>query len=294
MAQHSWALELRKYLGGVWRGLDELTQKTSGYIICFGFLRGSILLALGAMRAYPNGKMVRAAVPGSAVRLLVRLGTSDINVFNCTFHGHENEWDFLEPPKTIVDAGAYTGLSTAFFAMRYPDAQVIAIEPGPENFALLTRNVRAFKNVHAIQAALWSERGSLMLTDPGLGFWGLRVTEPPPTAGHLDQAGPQAVAPPVRALTMRDVMHEYGLDRVHLLKLDIEGSEKEVFANAGPWIGDVDAICIELHDRYRPGCSRAFFGAVTDFPIELRRGEKLLVVRDGSAMSHLRSRNGPR
>ena len=28
-----------------------------------------------------------------------------------------------------LDAGAYTGLSTAFFAMRYPDAQIIATEP---------------------------------------------------------------------------------------------------------------------------------------------------------------------
>jgi hypothetical protein len=79
-------------------------------------------------------------------------------------------------------------------------------------------------------------------------------------------------------------MSDYEVDRVNLLKLDIEGSEKEVFSNARPWIDRVDAISIELHDRFKPGCTRAFFGAVTDFPIELRRGEKILVIRDNSPM----------
>jgi hypothetical protein len=85
-------------------------------------------------------------------------------------------------------------------------------------------------------------------------------------------------------------MEDYKVDRVNLLKLDIEGSEKEVFSNARPWIDRVDAISIELHDRFRPGCSRAFFGAVADFPTELRRGEKILVIRDDSPLGMVAER----
>jgi FkbM family methyltransferase len=229
-----------------------------------------------------TGKLVHATVPGSDVRLLVRLGSSDVIVFNEIFHNNEQAWNFSEPPKTIVDAGAYTGLSSAFFAINYPDAQVIAIEPSAQNFAILTRNVARFKNVQAMNAALWSERSQLVLQDPGIGWWGLKVTEP--DSNTTGSAGAQACDPSVRAVTMLDVIDEFGLGTVDLLKLDIEGSEKELFSNSGPWIDRVDAICIELHDRYKPGCSRAFFNAVEDFPLEFSRGEKILVMRGTSPM----------
>ncbi len=186
-------------------------------------------------------------------------------------------------PKTILDAGAYTGLSTVYFAMRYPGAKIIAIEPSEENFALLTRNVSKLENVHAINAALWSESSSLVLTDPGRDYWGLTVQESDAHAspGRTDSLVPNSK---VDALTISDLIDDYEVDRVNLLKLDIEGSEKEVFSNARPWIDRVDAISVELHDRFKPGCTRAFYDAVADFPIELRRGEKILVIRDESPM----------
>jgi hypothetical protein len=68
------------------------------------------------------------------VALQVRLGTSDINVFVHVFRWGEYAWEFAESPRVIVDAGAYTGLSTAYFAMRYPAAKIIAIEPDEANF----------------------------------------------------------------------------------------------------------------------------------------------------------------
>jgi FkbM family methyltransferase len=256
---------------------------TSEYISCFGFLRGTFFLAARAARLYPSGKIVPATVPGSDIQLLVRLGTPDIMVFNDLYHGKEQDWKFEVAPETIMDAGAYTGLSTAYFAARYPGAKIIAIEPSEDNFALLLRNVSKLENVHAINAALWSEPGSLVLTDPGRDYWGFVVQESDTDAGP-DQNNALVPTSKVDALTVSDLMSDYEVDRVNLLKLDIEGSEKEVFSNARPWIDRVDAISIELHDRFKPGCARAFFGAVTDFPTELRRGEKILVIRDGSPL----------
>jgi FkbM family methyltransferase len=221
------------------------------------------------------------AVPGFPVRLFVRLATTDVYVFNSIYREGQYDWDFPVAPRVIVDAGAYTGLSSAFFAMRYPDALIIAIEPDEQNFELLLHNTASFSNVHAIRAALWSESGSVCLMDPGVGSWGFRLN------GSADSSGPVAATPSaksIRAITVTDVLREYELERIDLLKLDIEGSEKEVFVNSDPWIGYVDAICLELHDRFKAGCSRAFFKAVDDFPIELRRGEDVLVVREQSPM----------
>jgi FkbM family methyltransferase len=273
---------LRRRFSGAWQGLSKMVESTSQYTICFGALRGTFLLAARTVGLYANGTIVRASVPGSDIQLLLRLGTHDITVFNDIYHEKEHEWNFEAAPKTIVDAGAYTGLSAAYFAMRYPSAKIIAVEPSRENFALLTRNVSKLSNIQAINAALWSEPGSLVLTDPGRDYWGLMVEESD-NCNSPTKANP-LVSATVDAITVSDLINNYGVDRVNLLKLDIEGSEKEVLSNARSWIDRVDAISIELHDRFKPGCTRAFFGAVADFPIELRRGEKILVVRDGSPM----------
>lgn len=83
----------------------------------------------------------------------------------------------------------------------------------------------------------------------------------------------------VRAITIPDILRAYQLDKIGLLKVDIEGSEKELFDAPAPWLGQVDAICIELHDWFKAGCSRSFFSAVKDFSVEAWRGENVLVAR---------------
>lgn len=274
---------LRGRFNSPWQSINNIVEIADEYINCFGFLRGTFFLVARRSRLYPIGKTVLATVPGSDIQLLVRLGTPDIQVFNEIYREKEHDWNFEIAPKTILDAGAYTGLSTVYFALRYPGAKVIAIEPSEENFALLTRNVSKLKNVHAIKAALWSEPSSLVLTDPGRDYWGLTVQESD-TFASQGQTDTLVSTSEVPALTISDLMDNYEVDRVNLLKLDIEGSEKEVFSTSLPWIDRVDAIFVELHDRFKPGCTRAFYDAVADFPIELRRGEKILVIRDESPM----------
>lgn len=253
----------------------------SAYARCFGTVRG--LAALAMVRCWPGsrGRLADVPVPGSARQLQVRLGTSDINVFVHIFRWGEYAWEFAESPRVIVDAGAYTGLSTAFFALRYPAAKIIAIEPDEANFQLLRRNTAAFANVQAVRAALWVEGGSVALADPGYGPWGLRL------------AGPSGDGTTVPAITMDDVLRDYQLDTIDLLKVDIEGSEKELFAAADSWIGRVDAICLELHDRFKPGCSRAFYRAIGDFGTEFRLGEDVLVLRDESRLGPVGGGGGP-
>jgi Methyltransferase FkbM domain len=63
-----------------------------------------------------------------------------------------------------------------------------------------------------------------------------------------------------------DLLNRYNVPQVDILKLDIEGAEREVFAhNAEQWLDKVRVIGIELHDRWVPGCSRAFYQAVCGY-----------------------------
>ena len=281
MSKPSWLkLPTDTWVGRAW-------PNSSAYLVCFGVLRGAFLFLWSRVWPKSHGRKMELVTPGSGAPVLVRLGTSDIKVFNDIYRRQEYGWNFGSPPSVIVDAGAYTGLSTSFFATRYPDATIIAIEPDEENFELLVRNTTRYPNVHTIRAALWAESGSVSLVDPGDGAWGLRLLESDGSSPVAADVNSAVGSKSVRAVTITDIMRDYDLEKIDLLKVDVEGSEKEIFANANPWIAFVEAICLELHDRFKAGCSRSFFQAVDDFPIELRRGEDVLVVRDRSRLNPL-------
>jgi len=63
---------------------------------------------------------------------------------------------------------------------------------------------------------------------------------------------------------------ECGFEKTDLLKLDIEGAEREIF-DAGDldWMNRTHTIMIELHDRFCPGCEAAFLNAARRFGFEI-------------------------
>jgi FkbM family methyltransferase len=173
---------------------------------------------------------------------------------DCLWQVFVNE-EYLLPfplnPTVIVDAGANIGGASLYFAYKYPDAKILALEPEASNFALLKHNCAAMKNIIPIQAALWAQSERVTLTDPDAEKWRFTVT--PSCDGEQN----------IRGMTIEELMQEFGVDHIDLLKVDIEGAEKEVFGS-GPttWLVCVNTIAIELHDRYMPGCAQAFYEAL--------------------------------
>lgn len=66
----------------------------------------------------------------------------------------------------IIDAGAHIGAASVWFALSYPRATVIAVEPHEKNFKVLEANARGFPNIITTRAALASREGTLSLNDP--------------------------------------------------------------------------------------------------------------------------------
>jgi hypothetical protein len=66
-------------------------------------------------------------------------------------------------------------------------------------------------------------------------------------------------------------MVEMNIGSIDLLKVDIEGAEKEVFEDCD-WMQHVGCLVIELHDRSKPGCSAAVNSVTREFT-SLQRGE---------------------
>jgi FkbM family methyltransferase len=203
-------------------------------------------------------------------QVVVRLGTSDIACLEQVFLAEEYRNHFVENPRVIVDAGANIGMATLYFAGRFPSARILAIEPEPSNFELLERNCGHLKNVTLIRAALWPLREGLMVEDQSVEKWKYRVTK---------RVGPESGAANVPSITIPEMLERFQIDDIDLLKLDIEGSEYDLFAS-GPeeWLDRVRTIAIELHDRFRPGCAQSFYSALVGrkFVQELR-GENIFV-----------------
>jgi FkbM family methyltransferase len=205
--------------------------------------------------------MRRALSPVPPVDL--RLHTADVILYANIMLDQEYAFEYPASPNLIIDAGAHIGLSAVWFARRFPNATIIAVELEPSNFALLEANVRRLPQVHPVHAALWPISGSVAIADPKDGNWAYRAT-----AGQG-----------VSAVSVPDLMERYNIERIGLLKLDIEGSECEILGASSPWIDRVDMIVAELHDRFREGCTAAFDRATADFTHVAERGENVLAAR---------------
>ena len=206
----------------------------------------------------------KAANPLTTRPVFLRPGTSDQDVYNEIFLAKEYDIS-LGNPRVIIDAGAHIGLSSVYFASRYPNATVIAIEPEPSNFAVLLKNAQFYPNIKPIQAGLWSKKTHLKIENSNVETWSFRVIE-------------NSLGEGIPAVCIEDVMREFGIDLIDVLKIDIEGSEIEVLNHSQPWMDKVKTIIIELHDRFQPGCSDSLSKAVKDFDYsESTSGESVVM-----------------
>ena len=225
------------------------------------------LLQVALAKITGRRQVVRFRHPRVPHPVYVRVPSSDVRLFKgIIVRGEYGYAPLPETAEAIIDAGANTGLATAFFAARYPRAKIVALEPDAGNFAMLQKNTKSCANVIAERAALWNEEKTLRLSNPGRGEWGFTVGE----------TGEGETVP---AVTVDGIMNRHNIGRVSILKVDIEGAELEVFANSPPWIERADSVIVETHDRFKPGSTDTVVSAlIKDFHLS-RHGENDFYIR---------------
>jgi FkbM family methyltransferase len=174
---------------------------------------------------------------GTAVRL--RSHTSDISVLKELLMGGAYEplpTDLAVD--TVVDLGANIGLSFRWLRARYPDARFVCVEPDPGNLEVLRANSRTRSGTAHVVAACVGGRERKVKLMGGDGEWGYRMT------GAED---PRAHTPEIDVVTMDRLIEERGIERIGVLKCDIEGAEAELFEDCRSWISRVDAMSVECH-----------------------------------------------
>jgi FkbM family methyltransferase len=174
--------------------------------------------------------------------MFIRKGTTDSEVFQAIFIRRNYYVPVDIDPRLIIDGGAYVGYSSIYFSLKYPKAKIIAVEPNDSNFEILEKNTRTFPNIQRIKAGLWYRNAPLKISDVGFGHWAYRTEEAEETE-----------ASSLQGITVSSLLADSGLDRVDILKLDIEGAEKKIFAyDCEAWLRRVNILAAEIHDDCKP------------------------------------------
>jgi FkbM family methyltransferase len=136
----------------------------------------------------------------------------------------------IEPGMIVIDAGANVGQYTLVAAQRVGfSGQVHAFEPVPGNLELLERHVginRFADRVKTNACALWDDECNLSLN--------LGSDDLDENATNYSVSGQGAIARSVesRAVRLDDYVRLNNLDRLDLIKMDIEGAELHALRGA--------------------------------------------------------------
>jgi FkbM family methyltransferase len=187
------------------------------------------------------GSPYRVPWSGVAGFVWLRAGTSDHKVYKQILI--EGELDPLNDlsPKTVLDGGANIGLSAVAFATAFGEATVVCVEPDDDNIEMIRRNTARFSDrIFVVKGALWGHSTRLRIENPTREAWAFQVFEDP---------NGQIVAH-----SIPDLIRKFSLDGgFDVVKLDIEGSEREVFSGELSWMKHTRVVAVELHDWMTPG-----------------------------------------
>jgi FkbM family methyltransferase len=144
----------------------------------------------------------------------------------------------LRRPLRIADLGANAGLFGAFAFERWPVARLLALEPHPQNAALLRRTIAA----NGLQDRWTLIEACAYTTDTRLPF----------AVGHFSDSHVRAgLGPDDELVAAIDVFPL--LADIDLIKIDIEGGEWALLADPRLPRAPATAIAIEYHPHLAPG-----------------------------------------
>lgn len=208
-------------------------------------------------------------LPGMDHPLEMRYDSSDRHVFRQIFIEEEyRPVNACGEVSLIVDCGAYAGLSGRYFLQHFPHAQLVCIEPNPDNFQLLQRNMRHFAGqVTLINKGVWS-------CTTGLRFRRQKYRDGREWSFQVEACA-AGETPDLEAVGLSDIAARFPGRRIDLLKMDVERAEIEIFSRrTEEWLPRVRNIAVELHDEQ---CRSVFFKALQGYRYEsIRHGDLTL------------------
>jgi FkbM family methyltransferase len=139
----------------------------------------------------------------------------DFATLSEVFVDGEYRFPYSENPRVIIDLGANVGDTAIFYALSFPEAKIYAVEPNPKVHQSLELNTKQFSNVTVCKCAIADSTGKMDL------FFGLSHL-----GSSLGRREQNTHSVSVDTFTLEDFCKKYSIDRVDILKFDIEGAEE--------------------------------------------------------------------
>ena len=143
-------------------------------------------------------------------------------------------------PKYIFDIGANVGFASIYFRRRFPDSIIISVEPDASNFELLKKNTEKYKNIHCLQYGIWNKSTKLEIIENGNNKWNCRTVET--TEGSHKASVP--------SITIDELMQMFNIEKIDILKMDIEGYEFQALKGATATLAARPIIITEINNFF--------------------------------------------
>ncbi|KAF2081180.1 FkbM family methyltransferase [Flavobacterium sharifuzzamanii] len=161
----------------------------------------------------------------------------------------------------IIDLGSNIGLTSVFFTEHFQRGRIVLVEPNLENFEVLSFNLKEKENFEffKIMGAVWSSNSKVKIVSDfrDKADWAFRVEE----SNDLNS---------IQAYTINDLATKNNFEHIDILKIDIEGAEKQIFntlVSDLEFLKKTKCIAIEIHDEF--DCRKEICKILDDYGFEI-------------------------
>ena len=175
----------------------------------------------------------------------------------------------------IIDAGSNIGFSSYYLAREFEESFVVAIEPEINNFSMMKKNCRNLNNICFLNKALGSNDGFVEIENLEAGNNAFRTKKINKKFNSIDM------------VCVESLLSNYPDYFPFIIKIDIEGFEKELFSGNVSWVDKFPIIIIETHDWMLPKManSQSFLKVISnrnrDF---IHRGENIFSISNDKSI----------
>jgi FkbM family methyltransferase len=189
------------------------------------------------------GERMCVAVPECVAKQILRYGFYEEGLTRMLLA-------LLRPGMVFADVGAHVGYYTLLASLIVgQNGRVLSFEPMPATFDLLKRNTSHCPNVRLNQVAVFSDSGTLQLSDPGLEFSAFASFTKP----RLRRGAPAPTRIEARAIRLDDYLDAFSAGPL-FVKIDVESAEAHVLRGMTKVIDALrPVISVEVGDFDLPG-----------------------------------------